>query len=156
MRRGSGGAAAALAMAMLLGCSQDPDTLVRDYDEKEMEQAIERARSTFDQFLERFRSPEPGDEAFSVKVRIEDPNGIEHFWLENLKLDAEPYSGDIGNDPGIVKSVRLGQRHSFSRKDISDWMYMANGKMEGNFTLRVTLKSMPKEKAEAVKRRIGW
>jgi uncharacterized protein YegJ (DUF2314 family) len=35
-------------------------------------------------------------------------------------------------------------------------MYMAGGKMQGNYTLRVELESMPKEQAEALKKQIGW
>ena len=35
-------------------------------------------------------------------------------------------------------------------------MYMANGKMQGNYTLRVELESMPPKEAEALKKKIGW
>lgn len=121
-----------------------------------MEQAIAEARSTLDDFLSRFRNPQPGDKAFNVKVRIEDENGVEHFWVGDLKLDAEPYSGKIGNEPGIVKKVKLDQNYSFTRSDISDWMYMSNGKMQGNYTLRVELESMPPKEAQALRRQVGW
>jgi len=146
-----------LTLAILVsGCSRKPGTLTDQYDEKKMESAIQQARSTFDEFLARFRNPQPGDEAFNVKVRIEDSHGVEHFWLAELKLDAEHYAGAIGNEPGIVKKVKLGQRYSFSRNDVSDWMYMSHGKMQGNYTLRVILESMPKDEAEALKKKIGW
>ena len=55
-----------------------------------------------------------------------------------------------------MKTVKLGQRYSFTRKEISDWSYIAGGKMHGNYTLRVALESMPKEEAEALKKRIWW
>ena len=156
MRRRSESLLAILAVAVALGCTDKPETLVQEYDEAEMEKAIQQARATFDEFLERFHDPQPGDEGFAVKVRIEDANGVEHFWLLDLQLKTEPYSGTIDNDPGIVKSVKAGQKYTFSRADVSDWMYMSNKTMQGNRTLRVTLKSMPKEKAEALKRAIGW
>ena len=138
------------------GCSHKPETLVTDYDEQKMEQAIAEARSTFDDFLARFRNPQPGDEAFHVKVKIEDDNGVEHFWVSDLKLDTEPYSGAIADEPGVVKKVTLGQTYSFTRGEVSDWMYMANGTMQGNYTLRVALESMPSEEAETLKKNIGW
>lgn len=138
------------------GCSRKPETLIDHYDKKKMELAIVEARSTFDQFLVRFRSPQPGDEAFFIKVRIEDEHGVEHFWLGDLKLEGEPYTGTIDNEPGIVKKVKLGQTYSFSRGEISDWMYINNGKMQGNYTLRVELESMPARDAQAIRKQFGW
>jgi len=55
-----------------------------------------------------------------------------------------------------VKKVKLGQEYTFTRNEISDWMYMAAGKMQGNYTLRVELESMPPKEAAALKRKIGW
>jgi len=138
------------------GCSRKPETLTSNYDEKKMQKAIEDSRAAFDEFLTRFRNPQPGDDAFHVKVRVEDKNGVEHFWVSDLKLDAEPYSGKIADEPGIVKKVRFGQNYSFSRSEISDWMYIANGKMQGNYTLRVELESMPPKEADALRRKAGW
>ena len=148
--------AGVLSLSLCAGCSREPETLTGEYDEAEMEQAIKKAQAMFDEFLERLEQPQPGDEMFAVKVKIEDDNGIEHFWLIKPKLDSEPYSGTIGNDPGIVRSVKSGQKYRFSRNDVSDWMYMSNGKMRGNHTLRVIIKSMPKDEAEALKKQIGW
>ena len=145
-----------VVLFITIGCSRKPETLTGEYDEKKMEQAIAEANSTFDTFLTRFRNPQPGDEAFNVKVKIEDENGVEHFWVGDLNLDAEPYSGIIGNEPGIVEKVKLGDTCSFTRNDISDWMYMANGKMKGNYTLRVALESMPPKEAEAHRKKVGW
>jgi uncharacterized protein YegJ (DUF2314 family) len=138
------------------GCSRKPETLTNKYDEKKMDQAIAEARSTLDEFLSRLRSPQPGDEHFHVKVRIEDKNGVEHFWVSDPKLDSEPYSGKIADEPGIVSKVKFGQEYYFTRSEISDWMYMANGKMQGNYTLRVELESMPPREADALKKKIGW
>jgi uncharacterized protein YegJ (DUF2314 family) len=113
---------------IVAGCSRKPETLTSKYDEKKMEQAIADARSTFDEFLARLRSPQSGDEDFHVKVRIEDENGVEHFWVSDPKLDSEPYSGKIADEPGIVKKVKLGQEYRFTRSEVSDWMYMARVK----------------------------
>ena len=149
-------ATALLLPFIIAGCSQKPETLIEDYDEAKMEKAIAEARSTVDQFFARFREPQPGDEAFAMKVRIEDDNGAEHFWLGQLDLDKEPYSGVIDNEPGVVKCVELGERYRFTKEDISDWMYMANGKMQGNYTLRVALESMPPEEAAKIRKAFGW
>lgn len=146
----------AVGLLFLLSCKQKPETLTDKYDEEEMSKAIETARSTFDDFLNRFHNPQPGDEDFNIKVKIEDKNGVEHFWLGDLELDSEPYTGIIGNEPGIVRNVKFGQKYSFKKSDISDWMYMSNGVMQGNYTLRVILKSMPEDEAAEIKKGIGW
>ena len=148
-----------LLFSMILianGCSRKPETLADNFDEKKMELAITEARSTFDEFLIRFNNPQAGDEDFYVKVRVEDSHGVEHFWVGDLKLDSEPYSGTIGNDPGVVKKVKLGEKYIFSRNEISDWMYISNGKMQGNYTLRVELESMSPKEAQEIKRKFGW
>ena len=144
------------ASLLLIGCSHKPQTLTDNFDEKKMEQAIADARASFDGFLVRFHSPQPGDKDFHVKVRIEDEHGVEHFWVSDLKLDSEPYSGRIADEPGIVKKVKYGQEYSFARAEVSDWMYMSNDKMQGNYTLRVELESMPPKEADALKKKIGW
>lgn len=138
------------------GCSQKPDTLTQDFDQKKMSAAIAQGRSTFNQFLTRFRHPHPGDELFNVKVRIEDKNGVEYFWVGDLNLNKEPYSGIIGDEPGIVQSVKLGQKYQFTRKDVADWMYMSHGKMQGNYTLRVELESMTLQEAADLRKKVGW
>ena len=138
------------------GCSDPLQGPVGNYDEEKMEQAIKEARATLDHFLERFRNPKPGDEFFGVKVKIEDENGVEHFWLADLKLATEPYSGVIDNEPGIVKNVKYGQTYSFTKDDISDWEYMSNGVMHGNYTLKVLLDSMSKRDADEIRKKLGW
>jgi len=81
MRLNKAAALLLLATSILGGCSRKPETLTDQYDKKKMEQAIADARSTFDDFVARFRNPQSGDSDFHVKVRIEDKNGVEHFWV---------------------------------------------------------------------------
>jgi uncharacterized protein YegJ (DUF2314 family) len=125
-------------------------------DEKAMAEAVTKAVASFDDFLARFRSPQPGDTNFCVKVRIIDGNRYEDFWIKNPKLEAEPYSGMIANEPGTVTNVTFKQDYAFFRTNIVDWMYRANGKVQGNYTLPVILKSLPPEEADAIRRDAGW
>ena len=106
-----------LGYFLLVSCSRKPETLTSKYDEKKMEQAIAEAQSTFPEFLTRLHAPQPGDEDFHVKVRIEDKHGVEHFWVSDLKLDSEPYSGKIADEPGIVEKVKFGQDSAFRAVD---------------------------------------
>lgn len=143
-----------LTLAILLlgagfGCSRSSDDPVsiggRDYDEREMEAAIARARSTVDTFLAELQSPTGTDH--SVKVPITDSNGTEHFWLTDITYQDGFFTGKIGNEPQIVKNVRPGQTWRVKKKQISDWMFIRDGKIYGNYTLRPILKRLPPEEA---------
>lgn len=125
----------------------EPDTLVRGgYDEQEMSAAIQRARSEVDTFIAALGA-ENGSE-FAVKAPIEDRGEVEHFWLVDVAYRDGSFEGTIGNDPGIVTNVKFGDTRRIARGEISDWMFMRDGKMHGNYTLRPLLEVMPAEEAE--------
>jgi len=131
--------------------------LTMDYDEQEMETAIQEARRTFGQLKSRLNDPKPGDSDFFIKVKITDENGTEHFWLQDVKIAGDRFEGIINNEPGIVKNVKIGERYRFGFKDVSDWMYRArDGAVRGNYTLRVILKTMPKQETEQLNKMMGW
>ena len=143
---------ALLTSCAVLGCQKgqsdqkEPETLVRGgYDEDAMEAAIARARSEVDDFIADFQQGQSQD--YSVKAPIEDEGEVEHFWLTDITYDGESFTGNIGNDPGIVSNVEFGQKYTIAKGEISDWMYFRDGKMYGNYTMRPLLDSMPEEEA---------
>jgi uncharacterized protein YegJ (DUF2314 family) len=138
----------------LAGCtsepSSDPVVNVAEND-SEMIAAIAKARASLPSFWQKFDQPGPGETDFSLKVAIKDANGTEHFWLVDLERKDCKALGTINNDAGIVKSVKNGDRIPIVEADISDWMYMRNGKMVGNYTVRPLFKSMSAEDVAKVK-----
>ena len=127
-------------------CSKSPETLVKGgYDEKEMDAAIARARSEVDSFIADMLKGNGTD--FAVKVPIQDKEDTEHFWLTGIVYRNGKFEGVIGNDPGIVTNVKSGQKWTVKKSEISDWMFMRDGKMYGNYTMRPLLKTMPEEEA---------
>lgn len=141
-----------LALLILSGCagSKSPDTLIKGgYDEKEMDAAIARAQSEVDSFIAELAKGNGTD--FAVKVPIEDKDETEHFWLTNIVYRNGKFEGVIGNEPGIVTNVKVGQKWSAKKSEISDWLFMRDGKMYGNYTVRPLLKTMPEEEAAKIK-----
>ena len=133
-------------MVVCCACSKAPETLVKGgYDEQEMEAAIARARSEVDSFIAEMSKGNGTD--FAVKVPIEDKEEIEHFWLVDIVYRNGKFEGTIGNEPGMVTNVKEGQKWSVKKSEISDWMFMRDGKMHGNYTMRPLLKTMPEEEA---------
>ncbi len=124
-----------------------PETLVESgYDEKEMEAAIAKARGEVDTFLAELSNPKGEDHA--VKAPISDGETTEHFWLTDVTFRDGQFEGTVNNEPGMVKNVRIGQKWTLAKSEISDWMYMRDGKMHGNYTMRPLLKTLPTEEAE--------
>ena len=144
-----------LLCGLIVGCSgnaeKKPSTLApADFDEAAMDAAIERARSEVDQFIAKFERGEGSQ--FAVKVPIEDGDHTEHFWLTNIRYEDGVFHGEIGNEPGVVKTVKLGQEWSIPKQEITDWIYMDDGRMYGNYTIRPLLDSMPPAQAKHIRR----
>lgn len=127
-------------------CSPSPKTLVQGgYDQQEMDAAIARAQREVDAFIEELSKRNGSD--FAVKAPIEDQGKTEHFWLTDVVYRDGEFEGLIGNDPGVVGNVKFGQKWKLKKSQISDWMFMRDGKMHGNYTMRPLLKTMPKDEA---------
>ena len=104
-----------------------------------------RARSEVDSFIGEMSKG--NGTYFAVKVPVEDKGEIDHFWLTDIVYRNGKFEGVIGNEPGIVTNVKSGQKWTVKKSEISDWMYMRDGKMFGNYTIRPLLKTMSEEEA---------
>jgi len=142
----------AILSLLLAACSKRDKVVNVEDDDPEMVAAIAKARSTLPQFWQVFDKPERGESKFSLKVKITDKKGTEHFWASEIERRDGKTMGTINNDPNIVASVKLGDRIEIPEADISDWLYMRDGKMVGNRTLVPLLKTMPAKEAEAYKK----
>jgi uncharacterized protein YegJ (DUF2314 family) len=135
-----------LLVFLLSGCDTSPETLhTSGYDQQEMDAAIARARAEVDSFIAELQQPTGEDHA--VKAPITDGEQTEHFWLGDLTYRDGQFEGTIGNEPGMVKNVKFGQQWKVKKEEISDWMFMRDGKMHGNYTMRPLLKTMPADEA---------
>lgn len=129
-----------------------PDGVVTvEASDAEMNSAIAKARETLPTFWKTFAHPKPNENNFCLKVKITDKNGVEHFWLSDIARTNGAVFGTINNDPDIVHNVKLGERIKISEPDISDWLYERDGKMVGNYTLRVLFKQMPPDEVKKLK-----
>jgi uncharacterized protein YegJ (DUF2314 family) len=142
---------AVLATA-LDGCSKEHNTISVAADDQEMNAAIAKARATLPQFWQTFEKREHGESDFSLKVEITDKKQTEHFWLSDIERKDGKVFGTINNDPDKVGSVKLGDRIPIPEADISDWLFMRDGKMVGNYTLRVLFKQMTEKEVEHYKK----
>lgn len=140
-----------LSFTLLTACSKRDKVINVAEDDPEMVAAIAKARDTLPQFWQVFEKPERGESKFSLKVKITDKRGTEHFWATDIERRDGKVFGTINNDPNIVTSVKLGDRVEIPEADISDWLYLRDDKMVGNYTVVPLLKTMPAKEAEALK-----
>jgi uncharacterized protein YegJ (DUF2314 family) len=149
----------ALFSAALTGCDKkdrkvgdvverpgEPDIISVDENDPRMNAAIDKARSTVGQFIKALGNPQSFQSGFSVKAPIRDGEHIEHMWLAPVHYRDGKFVGTVNNEPDVVKTVKLGEQYELKTGDISDWMYVENGKLVGGFTIRVLRDAAPKEK----------
>ncbi len=137
---------------LLTACSKQDKVVGVADDDPEMTAAIFKARETLPQFWQVFDKRERGESDFALKVRITDKKGVEHFWATDVVRRDGKTMGTINNDPNTVASVKLGDRIEIPDVDITDWLYMRDGKMVGNLTLKPLFKQMPAAEVERLKK----
>jgi uncharacterized protein YegJ (DUF2314 family) len=116
-----------------------------------MAAAIERARRELPGVLQRFVAGKLGGTAFTVKVAVRDGEHREFFWLSDMVYADGKFSGIIDAEPGMVSTIKRGDRWTAPTEEVVDWMFACDKKMHGNYTLRALLPQMPP--AEAAKYR---
>ena len=127
----------------LTGChkSRPQDKVINvEGDDAQMNAAIARARSEVNGAIEKLQGGHV--DSFSVKVPIKDRDQTEHFWLKDVSFQNGAFTGTVDNDPDLVHTVKLGDRITAKKEEISDWLYMKDGKMHGDYTLRVLFREM--------------
>ena len=150
-----------LLTGVVAGCGREPrpgDTVERegeprvtmvDDDDPRMTAAINEARSTVGQFIAAVNNPTPSQSALSVKLPVSDGDQIEHMWLSEVGHANGKFTGHIANEPHQITTVKLGDRTEVAQDQISDWMYVDNGKLVGGYTLRVLRDAMSDEERRA-------
>lgn len=121
-----------------------------------MQKAFAKAADSLDEFLAKAKAQSAEHTAFSMKVAISQGSRTEYFWVNNfVEVAKGTFEGAIGNEPRMVKTVKLGQRYTFSRGRIVDWTYIDKTRraMVGNFTLCALLTTESISEAEAMKKR---
>jgi uncharacterized protein YegJ (DUF2314 family) len=121
----------------------------------EMNTAIARARGTLPTFWASYEAPRPSETGHALKGHFSTRKGGEHIWMAEVKkLPNGGYSGRFANEPRDLPGKRAGDKVEFTEADISDWMFMRNGKIVGGETIKPTLKSLPKADADALRARM--
>ncbi len=132
------------------------DVVIMADEDPAMRKAFQKAGSTLDDFVRVADSKNANLTDFAVKVGIKEDLDTEYFWIVNFKEENEAFSGEIANEPRMVKRVRAGDIYKFKKSDIVDWTYtdISNNRMHGNFTLCALLTKEPQEESMQMRERL--
>jgi len=145
-----------LIVSFNMSCTSDDKTINVAADDPQMLEAFTKARESLPKFWSIQEDPKSGESDFALKVKVEDDNGVEYFWLVDLSREKNgKIFGEIGNDPNTVKSVKIGERIEAQPENIVDWLYLKDGKIVGNYTVRPLLKLMPEAEAAEYKKKLA-
>jgi uncharacterized protein YegJ (DUF2314 family) len=120
------------------------DTKSVPSDDLQMIAAIKKARSTLQQFFKALAHPKLSQNSFLVRVAFLEGEEVEHIWIADLDLSGKTPQGVIAEKPGIVR-LRFMQWVSFDPDDITDWMYIEDGRLVGGYTTRLLRERMSPE-----------
>ena len=123
-----------------------PDIYGVQETDKEMNEAMKKANQTLADFNSALINPKI--EVKALKVKFENETDVEHIWISDVKLKDGKYSGILDNAPEYIKDHKIGDTINVDNKDISDWMYIENGKLFGGYTIKVLRNQMSDSERE--------
>jgi uncharacterized protein YegJ (DUF2314 family) len=136
----------ALAMAILvvaIGCRKSDDPVVKvGAEDSEMNAAISATQASMTNFMAVFRHPQTNQQYFLIKAKFTAGDVVEHIWVADLRYDGSVFHGVIANDPESIPGLRFKQPVEIQLEQISDWMFVQDGKLVGGYTSRVLRKRM--------------
>jgi len=150
----------AVAAISLAACSRSKEgnnyTHVES-DDAAMNAAIEKAKSTVNDFLQAFHAQKPGTKDFLVKKPYKTPSGqMEHMWIEVQEERDGVLKGRIANEAEETREVKIGQAVSLKTSEISDWKFQDGNKLVGGFTIRYFVERMSPKEREAFLKEAGF
>ena len=103
----------------------------------EMDRAVRMARRHLRTFITALQNPSAGQRDFEVKKPFVQGDHVEHIWLSDVQYSGKRFHGRVDNKPQEIKGLKMGTRVSVNPDEISDWLYVDNGKLVGGYTIRV-------------------
>jgi uncharacterized protein YegJ (DUF2314 family) len=132
--------------------SAEPEYFQVPKDHAAMHRAVKEARQTVGKFIAVLKHPAPGQQDFEVKKPFTQGDQVEHLWISDVQLVGNRFQGRIDNQPRKIGGLKLGQVVSVKPRDISDWLYVDNGKLVGGFTVRAHYDELSAQQKKAFDR----
>ena len=125
-------------------------------DDKQMDRAVENAQKNLGFFIAALKAKKDGDSVFEIKKGFIDGDKVEHLWIRQITFDGKNFHGQIDNRPVDVRNVHSGQRVKVAPEDVTDWMFLKDGKLIGGYTTRVFYARLSPEDKAAFDQQAGF
>jgi uncharacterized protein YegJ (DUF2314 family) len=124
--------------------------------EPAMTQAIAQARGTMPEFLTTLQTPNANQSGFAVKYPFEEGGRVEHMWVSEVSYDGSVLRGVLNNHPKDLHKLKAGDPVEVSPAQVSDWMYVEDGRLVGGYTLRVMVRNYTAEEKRELEESLGF
>lgn len=146
-------------MLLCAGCARStsdseppPDADVTDVSENdvEMNRAMQQARDTIQDFVERLKAPPAKDQTIRLEASFEGGGNTEYIWLRDVAYGDGSFSGTVGDAPVDTREVKEGDRVTVPLERVTDWMVIDGKRLvAGGYTVRVLRERMSPEERKA-------
>lgn len=149
---------------LIAGCDERPDQRsgadrygisAVSPDDREMNAAIAEARARMPELLTALKQRSGAVTRFSVKARYATRSGEEHIWIGDISYDGTSFAGRVENVPRDIEKLKYGDTVRIAPSQISDWLYVEDGRLVGAFTMRVIYRRMPPAQQQAFRQQLG-
>ena len=131
----------------------EPEYFRVEENDVQMRRAVRLARKHLRVFITALEHPAPGQHDFEVKKPFVQGDHVEHIWLSHVKYSGKRFHGFVDNKPQEITGLKMGMRVSVNPNEISDWLFLDNGKLVGGYTIRVLYSDLsPERKKEFTER----
>jgi uncharacterized protein YegJ (DUF2314 family) len=122
------------------------DSVIKVADgDAEMNAAISNAKATLTSFITTLHAPQSNQNYFLIKGKFASGDSYEHIWVADISFDGSNFCGVVANEPEKSSGLSFKQKVEVATTNVTDWMYVQDGKLVGGFTSRV-LRSRMTEK----------
>jgi uncharacterized protein YegJ (DUF2314 family) len=135
-----------------------PSTVITAQADRELLRIADEARAGLPVFFRQMARAEAGESNFSVKHPFYMDEGgdvgTEHIWLTGIHFKNGRYYGKLAGTPVHLSGLKKGETITFIADDITDWMYVKDGKIVGGWSIKYLLEQIPKDKRTEVQGRL--